>query len=226
MKRRSNDLLMVPAKKLRRVGPMVQAVAPVSEAKEALRKVNKLIREVESKAVDTTFSSAADITGDALLLSPIASGTDRDERVGDSVTPTKIEIGFVGTSTSGPNVFRVIIVQSNRSYTAGEGFGSSTPWVFAGQTTRVLSPINFENRKEFTILSDRYYEVQNYASSGTDGIVADRYVLFPKKKINFPGSGLIAASQGAIYALVVSDELSASPDATFTLDSRVWFRDS
>lgn len=190
-------------------------------AREALKKVNRIEREVESKAIDTFDSAALVAAGVTDCVSVIAQGIARNERTGNVVTPTKLEVAMTCASSIGVGM-RLLIVQVVTDF-------QPTPVAGAGAEVLIpsgdyMSQVNFDNRKYFTILYDKVYTIAS--PDATDfNIVQDVITVFPKRKCVFDlatPTQTTGLQDGSIWVLSTSDGGAAS----IITRSRLWFKDA
>lgn len=189
-------------------------------AKEALRKVNRIEREVESKADDYTYSVAIAVAGTINEVSLIPQGVARNERVGDVVVPTKLSIGLYLSATTGTAV-RYMVIQAVGDWVPAVGASAAD---ILATTPNMTAPVNFDNRKQFTVLYDHMYTVPS-PDATDNNIVVDQIVVFPKKKIKYdaatPTYG-VGTIDGAIYIFQMGDG-SACSCVSFC---RLWYKDA
>lgn len=215
VKRTSADMIEVVRSGKRFKGPTTAKAM----AKEALKRVNRIEREVESKAIDDNFTVAAAAAGTISEVSLIDQGVGREERIGDTVIPTKLEIGFYASATTGTAI-RYLVIQSHGDY--APAVGSVTAEVLESAT--LMAPINFNNRKQFSVLFDKAYVIDS-PDATDNNVVVDLIKVFPKRKIQYDsatpayGSGTI---DGAIYIVQVGDGSAAS----IVSSPRLWYKDA
>lgn len=190
-----------------------------SIAKEALRKVNKLTKMVESKSFDNQYSGNANTTGSVNLLTPIVEGDSNETRSGDVVTPTKVELGLVLAKAAAvtSNVARMIVIQAKTSFTP-----TAANILVWDPATRVMGQYNFQNRRNFTVLYDQVYTL-NAEAGDCVKLATDVVTCYPRRPIMYQGTSTTADS-GNIWVLLVGD--GASTSVAFTLESRVWYKDA
>lgn len=220
MKRPAEDGQNTRTRKAQRPNKNVSASAM---AKEALRKVNKLAREVESKAFDNVYAGIAGSTsggaGTIQLLSPITQGDQRDNREGDVIVPTKLEFNYLMqnvSASSQPCVGRIIIFQARTDFTP------TLNNVLEYGTNNVQALYAFETRRNYTVLYDELINLQDY---DTGSVQAHKVVCFPKSKIEYRGTSTTADS-GNIWAVMMSNQTTAVANVQYTLVTRLWFKDA
>jgi len=177
---------------------------------KGLNAVRKLIN-IETKVLDSDTSiTTATTTPVVTYLSGIAQGTDLTNRVGDSIKIQHISIlgrfAIVPAETTF-TIVRYLFFRDNENQ--GSAPAASDILETVSGTTTVRSPLNYINRKRFSVLVDEYL-VLNQTS---DLAVPVRYDIPFNKHVNYRGtsSAIGSAGEGAFFSLLVTDEATNAP---------------
>jgi hypothetical protein len=175
-----------------------------------VRSLRRLVHVPEEKNLDVDVSTNPTQTGVLTLLTGLAQGTDVGNRVGDVIKVTKITwYGrlAIGSAVTTFSTARMIMFRDM------ENSGSVPVLADIMETTTgsscVRSPLNFLNRKRFSILWDQMVVLD--ATSRFSEIVRGELTL--NKTVRYRGTGntVAAAAEGTIYWLFISDETVNAP---------------
>lgn len=175
-----------------------------------VRSLRRLVHVPEEKNLDVDASTNPTQTGVLTLLSGLAQGTDVGNRVGDVIKVTKISwfgrLALASAVTTFSTVrlimFRDMEIQGSVPVLADimeTTTGSST----------VRSPLNFINRKRFSIMWDQMVVLD--ATSRFSEVIRGEITL--NKAVRYRGTGntVAATAEGTIYWLFISDETTNAP---------------
>lgn len=213
VKRTAGDQLVRMAKK-----PKSTAA---SMAREALKKVNRIEKAEESKADDYSYSTTAAAAGSVHEITLVPQGVLRTERTGDTIMPTKIELGVYGTTITAGTAFRYLVIQANGDFVPNVG-AVATDILASGNLT---SSYNFTNRHLFRVLYDKLYVIPTIAIAATQSVIGELVDIFPRRRVRYdaatPTYG-VGTIDGAIYIIVVGDGNSSTVVSTV----RLWYKDA
>ncbi len=186
-----------------------------------LNEIRKLIN-IEEKILETVQSSTGfDTTGTVYPISQIAQGLDYTNRVGDSIKMQRIVVRWriFKASAATASLCRIILFRDLDGY--GTAPATSDVLQTVGSATAPLTPIDFLNRKRFSIIRDELYDVNSTGDSTYTGV----WDLAHEGHVMYLGTTAAAASngKGSVYILVVSDEATNVPTIAFS--SRIVFTD-
>lgn len=215
----------VRTKKLRRKGGGSARGGARSTARleGEVRALRRLIHEPEEKNLDVDQSVTPSTTGVLTLTSGISQGTDIGNRVGDSIKVTRIS--WMGRAALSPVVttFSTLRLLLFRDMEIQGAVPALADILETGTgTVSVRSPINFINRKRFSVLWDQIIVLD----PNTHYSEVLRGELVVNKTVRYRGTGntVAAAAEGTIYWLLVSDEATNAP--TVAIYTQLQFVDS
>jgi len=183
----------------------------------------------ELKVIDTTGATLADSSGDLILLSGVAAGTDFTDRIGRKIFLKSISLRFSmvpGTaSTNQGDVVRVMLIYDTQT----NGAAPATTDILT--TASQLSHMNLNNRDRFRVLMDKNLTMgaSIYAASAlTQGAPVPRFFHMYRKialEEIFQGTANTVGSiaTGAIWLLIIGIQ----DDLTQTYyNARIRFEDA
>jgi len=171
------------------------------------------------KICETGLSTFSIVSGSIYYMNPIQVGTSYNERVANKVLLGMLSLRYtVKASTtligSTVAVVRVLILKDNRQ------IDSTSPL-----STDVLSAslpnssFNYVNLSRFTILYDKYHQVDTYNPC--------KQVLFERRlniSSKYSSNALGSINMNGLYMLLVTDNSTNAP--TFDYSSRILYEDS
>jgi len=189
---------------------------------------------VEKKVIDTAFVSPVSTTGNTLLLSGVATGTDYTNRIGRRIVLRSLFMrGFISldpTATAAiPQLGRVIIVQ-DKNPNSGSTFAVTDLLDTASST----SQLNMSNRDRFNILSDKQYAFGFFSNVATQAIAMGP-AIYPYKKyiklnipVTFSGTGntISSIAENAIFVMFIGSVAASANDLQAVMSVRVRFEDA
>lgn len=174
-----------------------------------LKTVKKLMATQSEIKVKDASISASLTNGDVFsynLTAQIVQGTTDGTRVGDELYLKSVEIrGFVASHTvDGAYAYRVIIGWSGEELNPGtlSTGGLSFSQVFMPNLGAATSAFGIVNKKAFTVVSDKYYDVNSQISGVTDLITT---VAMPKctGKYKYQANGNVYGKTRNLFIVVV-----------------------
>lgn len=182
----------------------------VFKSKTAAKSVRKIVKkminkEIESKHIDASVANTVSgPTGLLTDLTLIGQGTGDQTRIGDKLKPVSLEIRgqLLGNTAIDRNLLRMIVFQWHPNSASPVPVSSDILLYTASAANAVLSPYQWDTRQNFTILSDKTYQLQGSASSD-DYHTYFHLKLSPKRVISFNAGGTTGLNK--IYVLCVSD---------------------
>ncbi len=191
----------------------------LSVAKKALRKVNKLARDVRPALKIHDFdllTLTPAVAGIVTHLNVIAQGVAKEQRIGLQCKGVFMSLRYsIQNDTSAPaSITRLLLIQDLRQEDA------TAPLLLEVLlSANVMSPRSRVNPKRFKIYFDKTYNLT------TTGKLVHTKVF--NKKINVKMSWLAAAgntqNKNGIYLISMSDLAANLPTLNFTW--RLWFTD-
>ncbi len=189
----------------------------------AMRAVRRLARFVDTELNQAIFiGQGIDVqfTGSFLDLVQISQGDDDNNRHGLQVTMRSIAMRFHVAIGNQDSCLRVILLVDKQSNGAVPTVADVLQ-ITTGGTDVVTTPTNNDNKKRFTILSDRVRILINGHSD---------LLCFPLRKklthkIRFDGVGqaIDDVVSGAVFLLLLSDQTTVANAPTVAVTSRAWF---
>lgn len=200
----------------------------MSSGELALKKVNKLIRDEESKIFDYTPGEfPVDDAGIVFPISDITQGIAFNERIGDVVNPTKLELRYrvkdVASTGVNGRYIRTIVMQSRQRFipvfdnSGGNGILEAT----ITTADAPLSAYQHDNRNHFTVLYDKTHTL---CTNCDTEIVVKNINLFPKRKVKFEDPSPTAVEEGRIWVCFVSS--ASTSDLVTNFYSRMFYKDT
>ncbi len=188
-----------------------------------VRALRRLIHVPEEKNLDVDQAVTPSTTGVLTLASGIAQGTDIGNRVGDTIKVTRIS--WLGRAALSPTVttFSTVRLILFRDMEIQGAVPALADILETGTgTVSARSPINFINRKRFSVLWDQIIVLD----PNTHYSEVLRGELVVNKTVRYRGTGntVAAAAEGTIYWLLVSDESVNAP--TVAIYTQLQFVDS
>lgn len=198
----------------------------VAQLSRQLAKV-KSRREVKHKDAESTNQVIGFDTNEVTDLSAIAQGPVSDERIGEEVSPSRIEIRGTLVNPGSASVFgkvRVLLVQMRDSSVPTTINTAGFTQLVERQTSAdaVNAPYEWDNRDKFTVLSDRLISLQRFCDTDECGA---SFVIKTKvsRKIRFATSTTTYES-GGLYLCFIPNRV-ASSNMQMRFQSRLFFYD-
>lgn len=225
-----------PAKRSRYVQPvraMSKTGSDIADIKtrvatlsRALAKV-KSRREIKHKDAESTNQVIGYDTNEVTDLSAIAQGPVSDERIGEEVSPSHVEIRGTLVNPGSASVYatvRVLLIQMRDSTVPTTLATAGFTQVVERQTSAdaCLAPYEWDNRDKFTVLSDRVVGINRDCDTDECGV---NFIIKRKlsRKIRFATSTTTYES-GGLYLLFIPNRL-ASSNLQMRFQSRLFFYD-
>lgn len=184
-------------------------------AKKALKKVNKVVRSVETKQLIITASGTVGLGGTILSLHTIAQGLTVADRVGNMITAKKLDIRWSLETDIAANtnmqLIRYIVFRDTQQNPDG------TPTVsLILQTANPLSTYFRPFLKRFQILRDRLFCVNN----GGKNCMSGHWKFKMDSDIRYNGPLITDIQKNGLFCLVISNQSGLLPtfDSHNTLD--------
>lgn len=205
-------------------GRVARATKKLREKRFAtVQTVKRLIayREEEKHFDSLQTAVTVDFSGNSYLISNIAQGTADGQRLGDAIDLKWIEGRIAWTLGTSPNKVRIIILQWHEMCVGGSpNVGSVLENL--GTAVTYLQSYVWSNRKAFTVLRDKTYELE----TGVTTTAIDRFKIKSgfRKKIQY-SAGSSTSMQNGIFIIVVSDD-GVVTYPTFSHHTRICYSDA
>ncbi len=166
------------------------------------KRVKRLEDGVEYKFRDIDSGTLQpDIAGVVTLVNGIAQGQDTDDRDGDQVLFTSIQIKLLARAhTAGDHsLIRVMLVQDRQCNGT-----ALTPTLVLSKVTEfaiINAPLKLTNKFRFRVLMDRYIEVND---NGHDSAILSKYIkLNVKTRYTGATNGIASITTNSIFAIII-----------------------
>jgi len=161
----------------------------------------------------TTYNPSS--SGAMTTLSSVAVGDTYATRTGNSILAKGLTIrGTLGIHASATNTYcRIIVFQDKNA----SPFTTVASILQSGDLTE---QINWNNKPDFRLLSDRTFSLNN---SGKNNVVVNKYIPL-NTHIHYQGTNGTDWNKGQILILYISNEATNTP--TFKFSSRLEFYDN
>ena len=186
----------------------------------AVRRLAKFVDTELHQGVSVASAVAVTSTGLFVTLAAIPQGDDDMDRNGSQVSMRRLEIRFIAARGLQESCLRIIILVDKQTNGVVPTLAQVLTVTATGEQT-VTSPINNDNKKRFTILSDRMRTL-NAASKPTQ-CWSQRLKLTHKMRFDGVGIGTADIVSGALWLLLISNTVGGGNSPVFTTVSRVWF---
>ncbi len=184
-------------------------------------RVRRLENNVEYKFRDTDSGTLAPtLAGAILLLNGLAQGNDTDDRDGDQVEFTSIQIRFQARAdTAGDeNMIRVMLIQDRQTNGALPDVSDVLQKVT--QFAILNSPLKLTNKFRFRVLYDRICEIND---SGHNGVFKSSYKkLSVKARYTGATNAITDINTNSIFSIVIGN----TTDGAYNFFVRLRFTDS
>lgn len=189
----------------------------------AMRAVKRLARFVDTELHQSVVASAAQQAtslGLFIRLVQIDQGDDDTDRSGVQVALRSLEVRFHMERGNTDACVRTIIFVDKQT----NGIQPTLADIFqvlGSPEIGITSPINNDNKRRFTILSDR---LRNFIDGHSDH-QCWRYGRKLTNKVRFDGtsSALVDVVSGMVWCLHLADVVAGAPAVDVNQVSRVWF---
>jgi hypothetical protein len=181
----------------------------------------------EVKVHDTTFTPGnVDVSGSILHISDIPQGANNGERVGLSLTTTRLSIRLLfNASNPNPNDFvqwdwiRVIIFMWKQ-----EGVVPLSSNILQTNTgsAAICSHFNWEQRQKFVVLADWRKSINNLSQDCEREFTFDGPL---KSKLTFLDATGTNYAMNPIFVFFYSDSTSAPHPSLPHSSTRIWYQD-
>ncbi len=186
-------------------------------AKKALRKVNKINKNIEVKYFDSVSGITVDNDGNVVHLTGIAQNDLVDGRTGNQVTVTKIEGRYtIDIDPTDLSIsFRIILLQDTQQVT------DVAPAVLdIMQVSTPVAPINRPRMKRFKILKQRLFTLSNSGKT----MQAFTWIIKTNINVRWNGTGAGDIQRNNLYMCLISDEAVSPP--TYVHHVRLHYTDT
>lgn len=195
--------------------------------KSKLATVATVKRLISNREEDKHFDSlqtaaTVDFSGNIYQISAIAQGTQDQQRIGDAVELQWVDTRFLITLGTSPNKVRVILLQWHEMSGAGVSPTVGSVLENLGSAVTFLQAYVYSNRKAYTILRDKTYEVET--AGPVTAIDHWRVKTGFRKRVQY-SVGSSTNSQNSLFLIVVSDD-GVATYPTFSHHTRVCYKDA
>ncbi len=194
------------------------------QLKTLTKKVNKITNAMETKQFDSSASAAEvnfDVNEAQSLVSP-AQGDGQEQRIGDEISPFRLEFNYTVRSVSdtAPQVIRVLIIQSKQRFIPVTNVTTTAAaiWDAANTTLSVDSTFIRDNRSHFVVLYDRTHCLE------PDECFSVKVRKKLSRRIIFQ-TNATTTEAGEIWLCPTSDFATASAGPTLSHVSRILYKD-
>lgn len=181
----------------------------LSVANTALKGVKLLsgMLNVEYKRLDNAASVSPDTSGSIINLTHIAQGDGDQNRDGNQVEGKSIRSKFYiqKNSSATTTIVRIIWFIDNKSVS-----GSTPAVTDVLETATPQSMPNFENRRRFSILADRVYNLGDITMTHSE------YFKKVNMKVTFADNTSTSGNDNQLYCLHLSNEPTNKPTLLIT----------
>lgn len=178
------------------------------------------------KYVDTNIlaQNSAITVGVQDLISAISQGVGQGQRVGDTVRLQRMEFRYNVTSANADifNIVRFAFFVWNPNTGSTVPTGAS---IFSSTTTQgMYTPFNYEQRREYAVLLELYFNM-----TGTAASPCDNSQYMQSRTLNLQGRKAqynlgVTTGTGHLYFTNYSDSAIA-PFPVYNLVTRIWYYD-
>lgn len=191
------------------------------------RRVNAVSSAIETKHLDSAATATSvSTTIQYHLLNGIAQGDDVVNRSGNYTIWKSINFKLIPVAGDSYNYIRCLIVHDSQTNLNAP---TDVQLFQDSGTYNVISPLNWDNRKRFTVLFDKSIKVDTDDPSGISPMLFKHYIKIPKRlqKTFYGGSGgtVSAITKGSIYFVCFSDSTAAT-HPTLSWYFRATFQDA
>jgi len=203
-----------PSKKQKLTPPVAKAVR--SQIKRELRKA------IEAKKLDTLVDQTIDWTGTVIDLTSIDHRVAEGQRIGDTVTPSSLDIRWQLTHGDNENALRVLLIQWHQDTQVFlPGVSSVLEGLTLNATTAPFAHYNKNNRTDFRVIKD--FTLKTGISASTRTQIGRINLTKAVRPVNF--NGQLTSGTDKIYLMLVSDSGAAThPGVIF--NCRLNYRDA
>lgn len=209
-----------------------------STAKPVVRKLNyrqktQVYRMLNSRSeikyfdVNTTSFQQYGSAGTIANCSAAVQGVAGNQRVGDQLSPIRIEIRYSSEQqvTNPQSTTRIILFQYRLNNVTPPGLASVLDPSIGGVAT-VWSSYNFDLRHQYTILWDTQYVMSGSIGSSIYTRTGSVNIPLTKKtaKVNFDAGSVTGDHH--IYILILGSNAAGATGQLISLSARLFFRDS
>lgn len=185
-----------------------------------MRRVAKQVirSQSERKYIATSLDTAISFNASLLTVAMPTLGTGNSNRIGQTITPTVIQLKGVFSYSDPYNLIRMMVVQwhpdNQVDVPLAQDFFNAVGNLHAPDSNTPDPSI----RNRYTVLSDRRYVVSSAGPVAREF----NFSVYPKKKILF-NTGL-TTGKNHIYVVAVSDS-GVAPHAGWRLNLRMSYQD-
>ncbi len=195
-----------------------------SRRPRALMAVRRLARFVDTELHQVTTNldvfNVQGATPNFSLLTQIALGDDADDRMGVQVTLRSVAVKFLVTRGNADAAIRIIMFLDKQTNGAAPVAGDLLQ-LTTSITETFVSPLNNDNKRRFTILSDRSHQVT--LGRGESVLFGIRRSLNSKVRYDGGGQTIIDIVSGALWIMMFTTGIGGAASPTVSLAARVRF---
>jgi len=194
-----------------------KSVSVRSVANKALSLARKAVSTEETKFTDiATTVSTIDSTADAVHLTPLLQGLDRNHRIGNKVTAVGFQVNYwIARNASATNTqVRLCLVQDMQQIADA----TTISWTSVFSEEFVGSQRT--NNKRYRIIYDKTHKLD---SGSTVTSLVKKFVPY-KHPVYYNGTAAADIQKNGVYLLVLSNEVSNGASLNYTI--RYLFKDA
>jgi len=177
----------------------------------------------EFKAVDVHAATAVTTTPIVVLLNGIARGDDINERTGREVDMRSIQFSAqvrAATTTGVDQTHRVLIVYDRQTNAAAPTMAQVC------ESATIQAPRNLENRKRFSILFDKIYNLNAADESGSSRQIRwYRHLNHPETFNSGDAATVADITTGSVYLIALGTEAAGGTSGSIDYWSRIRYQD-
>jgi len=171
------------------------------------KQVEQMIRgEQELKFIDTVNATTISYAGSVIALSDVGQGTSNITRIGNDITPRKLEWRITFACADAYNVLRFIVFRWNQRFSVDPPDPSDILQVVSSSNA-VNAPYTFDERAAFKIIHDETVTMVLSTSRNTIEVKGD--IRLKQKNVDNFGTSTTDVMNG-YYCLFISDSSAVS----------------
>lgn len=186
--------------------------------RRALAEIRRLQQQIEVKHDDITYAGSplsVDVSGIIGILLSTAEGAEPDQRVGQSMTVKKIQLGYqldFSDQYDYVTYFRFIVFRDRQTL-----YNNPPTVTSVLRDATVYSNWNSQYIGRFEILHDKLYKSQPRIATEGDKIVERKTIVFPKGlDVEFFSTGTSYAKNGLFFLAISTQSTNAPTIRLFT----------
>lgn len=214
-----------------RKGYRASSMSTRKAAFSALRKVNKVKKQIERKtAITQVVATTIGPPGGSQLLQQVtgvATGDGRDDREGNKISPTSMHIwGYLQWNSAGGNDqwVRMMVIQDRATQS------TSNPTVHTGTTATDLmasnsfmSEFNLQTRNRYKVLYSKHYKFNTAKNVGEAVYFSKRFKL--PSVVEFNGNGVNDRKKNACWMVMYTGSSGTTYPITINYSARMNYTD-